>query len=437
MEVPVMTKSVRIAATFLLLALVFTLMLTACSAIPVDIVIGSEPVEDSVELIEPEILEPPAQAEDKQPTEPDISKPIISTDVSERLADLYEDVNPAVVNIQVRQQIDLEGLDLPDFPEIPDFEFPFQDQLPEQFEYGEGSGFVVDTEGHIVTNYHVVGEAQKITVTFWNGLSLDADVVGIDPDSDLAVILVEEVPQGVRPLSLGDSGTMRVGNIVAAIGNPFGLQGTMTTGIISALGRTLPSQSTAIGGGRFSIPMIIQTDAAINPGNSGGPLLNLAGEVIGVNTAIESNGGQFAGVGFAVPSNTVARVLPSLIDGGVYKHTWIGISGTELNVEIREAMELDPMQGGILVIEVIEDSPAEDAGLRGSEDQIEVDGQTLLVGGDVILGIDDVQTTAFADLLTYLAEETRVGQTVTLELLRDGEALSVDVTLAERPGQGR
>ncbi len=432
-----MIKDVNRMAVRMSLVVVFTLILGACSAFPVDIVIGSDTVEENVETLESEVLELPVQAGDTRSTEPDISTTIISTDVSERLADLYEKVNPAVVNIQVRQRINFEGLNLPDFPEIPDFKFPSQDQLPEQFQYGEGSGFVVDAEGHIVTNYHVVGEAQKITVTFWNGLSLAADVVGVDPDSDLAVIEVESIPQDVQPLSLGDSDAMRVGNLVAAIGNPFGLQGTMTTGIISALGRTLPSQSAAIGGTRFSMPMIIQTDAAINPGNSGGPLLNLAGEVIGVNTAIESNAGQFAGVGFAVPSNTVSRVVPSLIEEGEYKHTWIGISGTELTVEIREAMDLEPTQSGILVIEVIEDSPAEEVGLRGSEDEIEVDGQTLLIGGDVILGIDGVQTTTFADLLTYLAEETSVGQTVTLELLREGETLSIDLTLAERPGQGR
>jgi serine protease Do len=434
MEVPGMTKWLRTATKSLPLVIVIILMLTACGAFPVDIIIGSEPDSERVETVGPEILEPPVQAEGIQSSEQDVGTPIISTDVSEQLADLYEKVNPAVVNIQVRQQIDLDSLNLPDFPEIPDFEFPPRDQLPRQFQYGEGSGFVVDVEGHIVTNYHVVGEAQKITVTFWNGLSLAAEVIGVDPGSDLAVIEVENMPEGVQPLPLGDSDSMRVGNIVAAIGNPFGLQGTMTTGIISALGRTLPSQSNAIGGGRFSIPMIIQTDAAINPGNSGGPLLNLAGEVIGVNTAIESNAGQFAGVGFAVPSNTVARVLPSLIAEGAYKNTWIGISGTELNTDLREAIELDRMQGGILILEVIEDSPAEDAGLRGSEDEIEVDGQTLLVGGDVIVGIDGVEILTFADLLTYLAEETRVGQTVTLELLREGETLSIDVTLAERPG---
>ena len=432
-----MRKDVDRMATTMSLAVVFAMLLGACGGFPVDIIIGSEPIDERVEITEPEVLEPPTTVEDAPSVDPDRSKTNLGTDVSERLADLYDEANPAVVNIQVRQQLDLEGLDLPDFPDIPDFEFPFPDRVPDQFQYGEGSGFVVDGEGYIVTNYHVVGQAQKITVTFWNGLSLAADVVGIDPASDLAVIQVESIPEGVRPLSLGDSDTMRVGNIVAAIGNPFGLQGTMTTGIISALGRTLPSQSATIDGGRFSIPMIIQTDAAINPGNSGGPLLNLAGEVIGVNTAIESNAGQFAGVGFAVPSNTVARVLPSLIEDGAYTHTWIGIYGTELTVEIREAMDLESMQGGILVIEVSEDSPAETVGLKGSEDEVEVDGQTLLVGGDVLVGIDGVQIVSFADLLTYLEEETHVGQTVTLEVLRSGETLSIDLILAERPGEGR
>jgi S1-C subfamily serine protease len=273
-------------------------------------------------------------------------------------------------------------------------------------------------------------------VVFSQGFSSDAEVVGTDPDSDLAVIRVVELPEGIIPLALANSKTLRVGQTVLAIGNPFGLQGTMTTGIVSALGRTLPSQARTAGGANFSIPSVIQTDAAINPGTSGGPLLNIAGEVIGVNTAIESSDRQFSGVGFAVPSGTVARVAPILISDGKYEHPWLGIAGVTLRPEIREAMNLELSQNGILVIDVLESGPAFDAGLLGSDSEADVDGQILPVGGDVIVFIDGVEIIDFDDLLTYISEEARVGQRVELEILRDGETLAVEVVLAARPEAG-
>lgn len=333
------------------------------------------------------------------------------------LPDLYDQVNPAVVNIRVR---------LSNGPSL--------DGLEEQpFGSAQGSGFVYDDQGHIVTNFHVVDDVEEISVVFYDGLILEAELVGADPDSDLAVILVNDPPVDIKPLFVADSSAIRVGEPVVAIGNPFGLQGTMTNGIVSGLGRTLPSQAIAIGGGRFNIPNIIQTDAAINPGNSGGPLLNLNGEVVGVNTAIATNDRQFSGVGYAVPSNTVTRVVPELIENGRFRHPYLGIAGVDVSPNIREAMSLEEQQRGVLVIEVTANGPAEDAGLQGSSVETEIDGAPVRVGGDIIIRIDDRPVGDFDDLIEYLSESTVVGQTVTLELLRDGEITTVDVELGERP----
>jgi len=354
---------------------------------------------------------------------------IIVEDIGEIFSDVYERVNPAVVNIQVRQSFspgDDADSEVPNHPEIPE----------EPFRFGQGSGFLIDNAGHIVTNFHVVDQVDRIMVIFTHGFSSEAEVVGTDPDSDLAVIRVTTLPEGIIPLTLANSDSLRVGQTVLAIGNPFGLQGTMTTGIVSALGRTLPSQARTAGGARFSIPSVIQTDAAINPGNSGGPLLNLAGEVIGVNTAIESSDRQFSGVGFAVPSGTVAKVAPVLISDGKYDHPWLGIAGVTLRPEIREAMDLEPTQNGILVIDVIESGPAATSALEGSSSEAEVDGQVIPIGGDVIVRIDEVDIVTFDDLLTYISEKAQVGQRVQLDILRGSEAFSIEVVLGARPGAG-
>jgi 2-alkenal reductase len=349
------------------------------------------------------------------------------------LANLYDTVNPSVVNIQVRQRGDSVFQQLPSLPGMPDFPLPTPESPGGGFVFAQGSGFVYDGQGHIVTNYHVVDGADRVTVVFADGLSQSAEIVGTDPDSDLAVIKVDSLPEDARAVPLADSSQLRVGQSVVAIGNPFGLAGTMTTGIISALGRTLPSQSVTIGGGRFNIPNVIQTDAAINPGNSGGPLLNLQGEVIGVNTAIESNVSQFSGVGFAVPADNVARVIPVLIAEGRYAHPWLGIAGTNLTPGLREAMSLDADQTGVLVISVDEEGPAKAAGVLGSEEETQIDGSPVQVGGDVIVGVDQVEVRDFDDLLAYLSEETSVGQQVTLRVLRDSTAVEVVVTLGARP----
>jgi 2-alkenal reductase len=295
---------------------------------------------------------------------------------------------------------------------------------------GQGSGFIYDTAGHIVTNNHVVADADKVEVTFYDGTTVEATVVGEDVDSDLAVVKVDVAPESLRPVVWGDSGKLRVGQRAVAIGNPFGLEGTLTSGIISALGRSLPTEQ-----GAFRIPEIIQTDAAINPGNSGGPLLNSQGEVIGINTAIvpnRSNFGErsFLGVGFAVPSNLVKRAIPSLIESGAYQHPWIGFSGNSVTPEIAEAMNLaQPV--GALVAEVISGSPADDAGLRGGTR--EVVGINTVVGGDVIIAINGEAINDFDDLISWLSRSGQVGQEVTLTIIRDGQQQTLLLTLGARP----
>jgi serine protease Do len=360
---------------------------------------------------------------------------VVVNEIGDLLANLYDRVNPAVVNIQVAQAVQVRG-DLPeDHPSLPDLPgFPDLPELPnDQLQFGQGSGFVWDADGHIVTNFHVVDQAERVNVTFSDGLTLEAKIVGTDPDSDLAVIQVDPLPEDIEPLKLADSEALRVGESVVAIGNPFGLEGTMTTGIVSALGRSLPSQARTADGGTFNIPNVIQTDAAINPGNSGGPLLDYEGRVIGINTAIESSVRQFSGIGYAVPSDIIAKIVPALIKDGSYSHPWLGIAGRTLTPGIREAMDLDKAQPGVLVISVVKDSPADDAGLQGSEKEVSIDGLQTLVGGDIIVGIDGKDIHEFDDLLSYLVENTVVGQDITLTILRNGKTITMDIALGERP----
>ena len=313
------------------------------------------------------------------------------------LVNLYERVSSSVVNIAVSTT----------------------------FGGGTGSGFVLDTDGHIVTNNHVVEGAEQILVRFADETIVEAELVGADVDSDLAVIRVDVPTDLLREVQLGDSSTLRVGQRAIAVGNPFGLEQTMTTGIISAPGRVLRQENG------FSQPKLIQTDAAINPGNSGGPLLNARGEVIGVNTFIFSRSGSSSGVGFAVPVNTVKRVVPSLIATGRYDDPWLGISGLSITPVVAGALEL-PVEQGILLQEVVPEGPAARAGLRGSYRQTEIDEGPLPTGGDIIVAIDGVEMRDMDELIVYLAETT-VGQTVTLDILREGERQSVDLILEERP----
>ena len=291
---------------------------------------------------------------------------------------------------------------------------------------GEGSGFVFDNNGHIVTNNHVVATSNgDIVVRFSDGSQKDASIVGTAPDSDLAVLTVDADPGELRPLPLGDSNDLKVGQIVVAIGSPFGLENTLTTGIVSGLDRLFPG-AQAPGGGTYNIPNIIQTDAAINPGNSGGPLLDLHGNLIGVNTAIESPVRGSSGVGFAVPSNVVAVVVPQLINGGRVATPWLGISGTELNGTLAENLGLDPTTRGIVIGEVIVGGPAAAAGLQAAD-------ATGTSAGDIIVGVDGNMVRAFDDLLGYIVEETTVGQTINVEVLRDGQVETIPLTLQARP----
>jgi len=292
-----------------------------------------------------------------------------------------------------------------------------------------GSGFVYDTNGHVITNNHVVEGVDRVTVTFLDGTVYNADIIGTDPYTDLAVIRVDVPKEKLVPLPLGDSSKLQVGQQVAAIGNPFGLSGSMTTGIISQLGRLLPLQEV----GGFSIPDVIQTDAAINPGNSGGPLLDLRGEVVGVNSAIESGTGQFSGVGFAIPSNTVKKIVPVLISDSRYRHPWLGVSGTDLVPEIAEALGLKDTKG-FLVIDVVADSPADKYGIRGGSKQVTLDGRQISLGGDVIVAIDDNPVRKIDDILVYIQREKSVGDEMVLSIIREGNPMEITIVLAERPG---
>ena len=290
-----------------------------------------------------------------------------------------------------------------------------------------GSGFVIDKEGHVVTNNHVATAAADLLVTLADDHTVPATVVGTDPGSDLAVLQIDVPPEELTVAVLGESASLQVGQRAIAIGNPFGLERTITTGVISSLGRTLERDDSD-----FQLAQVIQTDAAINPGNSGGPLLDSRGRVIGVNTAIRSLTGVNSGVGFAIPVDTVKRVVPELIAHGRYRHTWVGIRGRTITREIVEAMGL-PVELGVLVAEVEPDSPADKAGLRGGEREVTVAGMPMLAGGDIIIAIEGQSISDFADLINYLVANTSVGDVVRLTIIRGDKQLEIQVTLAERP----
>jgi S1-C subfamily serine protease len=294
-----------------------------------------------------------------------------------------------------------------------------------------GSGFVYDDNGHIITNHHVVNGGGRIDVTFLDGTVYRATLMGSDPYTDLAVLYVKDVPQEkLVPLPLADSTTVRVGEQVAAIGNPFGLSGSMTAGIISGVGRLIPNDLA----GQFSIPDVIQTDAPVNPGNSGGPLLNIRGEVIGINSAIYSTTGQSAGVGFAIPSNTMTKVVPSLITNGSFQHPWLGVSGTDMTPGIAAALGLNQPRG-LLVVDVVDGSPAAQAGIRGGDDPRSIDGRDINLGGDVITAIDDKTVRKIDDILVFLEREKTAEDNLKLTILRDGQLQDINIALAARPNQ--
>lgn len=288
----------------------------------------------------------------------------------------------------------------------------------------QGSGFVYSKKGYIVTNEHVVDDADRVLVSFTDGTSQRAEVVGGDIYNDIAVLKVDK--KGLEPLDFGDSSKVKVGQKAIAIGNPFGLRGSMTAGIVSQNNRLLPTS------GGFSIPGVIQTDAAINPGNSGGPLMNTEGEVIGVNTAIESQTGTFSGIGFSVPSNKVENVVQDIIQEGEFENPWIGVSGRDVNPEIAERMGMENATG-FLVVDVVDESPADLGGLQPGEDVQTLNGLQIRLGGDVITEINGEKVSGIRDVLNYLARNTEVGEEVTLTVIRDGEKQEIDITLQARP----
>jgi 2-alkenal reductase len=294
---------------------------------------------------------------------------------------------------------------------------------------GAGSGFVLDDQGHIVTNNHVVADADLISIIYADGFETEAKVVGLDTDSDLAVLKVDTPYDKAHPLPLGDSNQARTGDWVVAIGNPFGNQSSMSLGIISAVGRSIPTGVTS-----YNIPHAIQTDAAINPGNSGGPLLNLKGEVIGVNAQIATGGARAnAGVGFAIPANLVRRVAPALIDNGQYIWPWLGVSGNDVNLLLARANQFES-QRGAYIASVTEGGPAAVAGLQGSTGETEIDGVTVPVGGDVVTSVDGDPILTFNDLAARIADHNP-GDRVVLTILRAGEQIQLEVVLQARPGQ--
>jgi S1-C subfamily serine protease len=301
---------------------------------------------------------------------------------------------------------------------------------------GGGSGFIYDSSGHIITNNHVVTAGQlsignvNLEVTFYDGSVYPAKVIGSDPLTDIAVVQVDtSVPSDkIIPLSLGNSSELKTGEDTVVIGNPFGLKGTITNGIISSLGRTEPTTSLGL---QFDIPDIIQTNAAINPGNSGGPMLNMRGEVTGiaVSTLVNSTG-----IGFVIPSSTINKVVPSLISNGSFRHPWLGIEGEDMTSAIANIMKLQEAKG-VLVTSVIEGSSAAKAGIRGGNQAIDIptEGRSVLMGGDVILKINNQDIQNFDDILVYIQRHTAVGDNVTLNILRNGQNLDVPVVLGAAP----
>ena len=326
------------------------------------------------------------------------------------LISIYRRTNPSVVNITTQ-------ILRPDF---------FWGAVPEE---GSGSGFVWDDKGHIITNYHVIEDAHSIQVSFAPGVVMPAQVVGADPANDLAVIEVEKPPEGIAPLQMGDSDALQVGQIVVAIGNPFGrFQRTMTSGIISALDRTIRVKEGRV------LRKVIQTDADINRGNSGGPLLDSAGRVIGVISAIYSPTGANAGVGLAIPINKAKRVVPVLIEKGHFDHPWLGIEqlGYEITPDLAQKLSL-PVDHGLLIARIYDGSPAQKAGIRPADQEVVLGNYRYLIGGDIITAIDGIPVKSWEDLEAYLQENTEVGQTITLDIIRDGQPMQVQVQLGETP----
>ncbi|UCD43454.1 MAG: trypsin-like peptidase domain-containing protein [Chloroflexota bacterium] len=401
----------------LVIFILAAMIMFACQAITnsPSIVISEEPPQPTLTSVtEPVLIESPVVEEpviEETPIQVVEPAAVQNHDINNNniLVDIYERSNPGVVAIQVLTETG-DGL---------------------------GSGFVIDKEGHIITNFHVIDGVSDLEVDFPSGYKVRGEVIGTDTDSDLAVVKVNAPAEELHPLPLGDSNEIKVGQTVVAIGSPFRFNGTMTTGIISSLGRTLTSLNEAPGGSFFTAGDIIQTDAAINPGNSGGPLLNLDGEVIGVNRAIETYNINSqddpinSGIGFAIAINIVKRVVPSLISEGSYDYPYLGISSlNDISLLQQEALGL-PQASGVYVTSVTPDSPADRAGIRGGTTSTEF--FNLSSGGDLIIAIDGRTTQTFSDLLSYLMREKSPGDIITFTILRDNQEIEVDLILGKRP----
>jgi S1-C subfamily serine protease len=325
------------------------------------------------------------------------------TEVEKTLARVYQRIGPSVVSINVDQQ----------------------NRAGAYFPWSSGSGFVFDKLGHIITNYHVIENGDRIVVNFFDGTIVRAEFVGYDPDSDIAVLKVDLLEERLIPVSFGDSDSLVIGQTALAIGSPFGQQWTLTSGIISALNRAIDGMS------QFPTGSVIQTDTPINPGNSGGPLLNLKGEVIGVNSQIYSISRINSGVGFAVPSNLVQRVVTELIEHGEVNYSYLGISGEDVNLDYMEALQLPNNLRGVVVTQVRNNTPAALAGLNERAYGVQ-DGQRQLQHADIIVALDGQPVIGFSALLGYLASYTYPGQVITITVLRDGVLIDLEVTLEAR-----
>ena len=321
---------------------------------------------------------------------------------------IYSTSLPSIVHIKVRQTV--QGF--------------FQNQE----RTGEGSGFIWDTEGNIVTNYHVVASASIVDVEFADGSQYPASVIGLDPNSDLAIIKVNSNGKILTPLNLGDSTNVKVGNHTIVIGSPFGQEFSMSSGIVSAIKRTVPSQNTL-----FSIPNVIQTDAAINPGNSGGPLLDIEGNVIGINSQIISRSGGNQGIGFAIPINSVKKIIPTLIKGEKFEYPYIGITGMDLNPNLKKALAIDSNIKGVMIVDVVKGSPADLGGLSGYTGTVSDNVNSYPSGGDILTAINTIPIKSMSDLLSLLFSDYSPGDSITFTILRDSSSLDLDITLISRP----
>tara|TARA_B100000530_G_scaffold335644_1_gene288236 strand:+ start:1573 stop:2712 length:1140 start_codon:yes stop_codon:yes gene_type:complete len=329
----------------------------------------------------------------------------------QHLSNLYDSSLSSIVHIKVIQT-------------VPSMGFFSQNQSRRS----NGSGFVWDKLGHIVTNYHVVANVDNVEVQFSDGSEFLAKVVGLDPNSDLAVIKLETNDLSFTPLNLGNSNEVNVGNYTFAIGSPFGQEFSMTSGIVSAIKRTVPSQNST-----FTIPNVIQTDAAINPGNSGGPLLDMNGKVIGINSQIITQNGGNAGIGFAVPVNTAKAIVPTLIKGEKFLYPWIGISGMNLSKNHKKALQIEENMDGVMIVDVMIGGPAEKSDLKGYQETISDNYNSYPSGGDIILSINEIPISSMNELSSVLFENHSSGETISLSILRDLEKIKVDLELEPRP----